>query len=122
MPWTYSQSTGELRRNGALVGTGYSGAGLTAATGRNNSAMEQVRDAGPIPQGQWHIGASANSPNTGPMTIALTPVGHTAHGRTLFRIHGDNAAGNASQGCIILPPAVRQQINQSGDTVLTVVP
>ena len=122
MPWTYSQSTGELRRNGSLVGTGYSGAGNSAATGRNNSAMQDVANHGPIPQGQWTIGTARRHATKGPTVMALTPVGHNALGRTAFLIHGNNAVNNASQGCIILGPTIRNQIASSGDTTLTVVP
>lgn len=122
MPWVYNQSTGELSHNGVVVATGYSGAGLIGTTGRNNPAMEATPDAGPIPAGQWDIGPAANSPNTGPNTITLTPTGHNAHGRTNFRVHGNNPTNNASHGCIIMPPAVRQQIINSADTVLNVVP
>ena len=43
MPWEYSQSTGQLRHNGTLIATGYSGAGMNSGTGRNNPAMEAVR-------------------------------------------------------------------------------
>lgn len=53
----------------------------------------------------------------------LDPVGHAAHGRTLFRIHGDSrlSPGTASEGCIILPRHVRAQISASGDIDLVVV-
>lgn len=122
MPWTYDQSSGELRHNGVVVGTGYSGAGTDSTTGRNNPQMENVVDQGPIPQGTWHIGPTYNHNNLGPNTMNLTPIGHTAHGRTLFRIHGSNPESNASQGCVILGPALRQQIADSGDDELVVVP
>lgn len=122
MPWTYSQSTGQLRHNGQLVGTGYSGAGMTSTTGRNNVSMQSIPNQGPIPQGQWHVGGAYNHPTKGPTVMALTPDGHNALGRTAFLIHGNNAQNNASQGCIILAPAIRQQIANSGDTTLTVTP
>lgn len=121
MPWTYSQSTGQLSQDGAVVGHGYSGAGTTAATGRNNGGMEAVRNAGPIPVGQYEIGGLHTSARTGPNVMSLTPVGHNAHGRTAFQIHGNNRTNDASNGCVILPPAVRLQIGNSGDTVLNVV-
>lgn len=55
--------------------------------------------------------------------MVLSPDGHNAHGRTAFLIHGDSRTnpGNASEGCIVLPPAVRIRIAQSGDTTLEVV-
>jgi hypothetical protein len=122
MTWEYNQTTGEMRHNGQLVGTGYSGAGTTTATGRNNPAMESTANAGPIPAGTWQIGTAVNSSQTGPNSIPLTPVGHNAYGRTAFEIHGNNTKNDASHGCIIMPPTVRQQIIDSGDTTLRVVP
>jgi hypothetical protein len=122
MPWEYSQSTGQLKHDGALIGTGYSGAGTTAATGRNNPAMQHVVDAGPIPQGQWSIGPAYQHPTHGPTVMNLTPVGHNALGRTAFQIHGNNPTNNASHGCIIMGPAIRSQIAASGDATLSVVP
>lgn len=122
MSWSYSQSTGQLKRNGVVVATGYSGAGTTTATGRNNPTMQNLHDQGPIPQGQWSMGPAYHHPHKGPTTMNLTPIGHNALGRTEFRIHGNNASNNASQGCIILGPTIRQQISASGDTTLFVVP
>ncbi|MBN1669662.1 MAG: DUF2778 domain-containing protein [Kiritimatiellae bacterium] len=122
MSWEYDQSSGELRHNGILVSTGYSGAGMSAATGRNNPDMENVANAGPIPQGQWTIGQPFDSDTTGPNVLPLSPIGHNAHGRTAFQIHGNNNTNNASTGCIIMGPAIRQQIAASGDNVLNVVP
>jgi len=122
MPWTYSQSTGQLRHNGVLVSTGYSGAGISAATGRNNPSMQGVASVGPIPQGLYTIGPLHNSPNTGPNVMNLTPNGHNAQGRTDFQIHGNNATNNASHGCVVMPPAARQQVSSSLDHQLNVVP
>jgi len=122
MVWTYSQSNGELRHNGVLIGTGYSGAGLNSSTGRNNSSMQHIANQGPIPTGQYLIGNSYNHPQKGPTSMNLTPVGHIALGRSGFMIHGNNVQNNASQGCIILGPAIRQQIASSADNQLTVQP
>ena len=122
MPWTYSQSSGELRHNGILVGTGYSGAGLNAASGRNNPSMQNVPNQGPIPTGQYVIGPSYNHPQKGPISINLSPIGHNVLGRSGFMIHGNNVQNNASQGCVILGPTIRQQIAASSDHVLMVQP
>jgi hypothetical protein len=138
MTWVYNQTTGEMRHvasgadggtpaavdggtNGQLAGTGYSGRGTTFQEGRNNPSMQGVVDTGPIPAGQYNIGTAVNGGSTGPNSLPLTPVGHNALGRTAFLIHGDNTAGNASHGCIIMGPTVRQQIMNSGDSVLIVV-
>jgi hypothetical protein len=85
--------------------------------------MERVRNVGPIPRGRYRIGAQHAHPTEGPLTMSQTPVGHSAHGRTNFLIHGDSVShpGNASEGCIILNHAVRQAIATSGDNDLEVV-
>lgn len=121
MPWTYEQSTGNLFLNGVQVATGYSGAGMTTATGRNNPALENMPQVGPIPRGQYTIGQPRTSTHTGPVAMDLNPVGHNAHGRSAFQIHGNNRSNNASHGCIILPRHVRDTIGASTDRTLNVV-
>src|SRR5258707_2372174 len=111
MPWTYSQATGTLRNpQGEIVATnGYSGSGV----GRNNTAMERERNAGPIPRGAYRIGASRNSTRTGPNSMDLTPApGTNTFGRDAFLIHGDNSLHTASHGCVIFGPNVRGQISR----------
>ncbi len=119
--WTYHQRSGRLLRDGALVGQGYSGDGPALADGRDNPAMEAVRGKGPIPRGRWRIGPLRTSRRVGPHAMDLTPVGHDAHGRSAFMIHGDNTASDASRGCIILSRPLRQRISDSGDSDLEVV-
>lgn len=121
MTWRYEQSTGRLSRNGKLVTTGYSGDGPEHAEGRNNPDMESVKGKGPIPRGRWRIGNPRTSPHVGPLAMDLTPVGHDAHRRSAFMIHGDNAARDASKGCIILGKTFRQAIIDSADRDLEVV-
>jgi len=125
MGWTYHQQTGLLTFNGQLVyGHGYSGLG---SLGKNNPAAEHIHGVGPIPRGLYRIGKPYDDPSQhdpatkkvthhglGPHVMEFLPDGHHAHGRTLFRIHGDNKNHNASHGCIILPPDVRRRISQSG--------
>jgi lipoprotein-anchoring transpeptidase ErfK/SrfK len=115
--WTYRSSDGELCHDGVFRGTGYSG----AAEGRNNPGLESMQSIGPIPRGRYRIGAPYTSEHLGPLVMALDPVGHSAYGRTLFRIHGDNARHDASHGCIVLGPGLRQEIAGSADTELEVV-
>ena len=43
------------------------------------------------------------------------------HGRSGFLIHGDNARGDASEGCIILPRYYRQMISRLGVRDLFVI-
>ena len=122
LDWEYSQSTGELTNTNqdGTMGTGYSGQG----EGLNNPDMQNVENVGPIPQGVYDIGTPRDSERTGPYVFDLTPQsGVDPWGRTDFQIHGDNALGNnsASQGCMILPRNVRNQIGASGDNTLRVV-
>jgi Protein of unknown function (DUF2778) len=116
MTWNYEQATGKLTHNTVFVATGYSGSGA----GRNNTAMEAIRNIGPIPRGKYSIGVPYNTQTHGPHVMALLPVGHNALGRSEFLIHGDNRSHTASQGCIILGPQIRHRISGSGDKVLEV--
>jgi len=119
--WTYSQKTGELHHDGRHVADGYSGAGA----GKNNPPMQSVADTGPIPRGDWTIsGPPADTKDHGPYVMRLEPAAHTeTFGRSGFLLHGDSkeSPGCASQGCVILPRAVREDIWNSGDRELQVV-
>lgn len=119
MPWQYHQSSGQLTFNGLPVGTGYSG----MAAGRNNPAMEHVGHVGPIPRGRYRIGPQTTHPSKGRLTMPLSPMGHSALGRTHFLIHGDSTRhpGQASEGCIVLDRTTRHTIATSADTVLEVL-
>ena len=124
MKWIYTQSTGQLHHDGKLIATGYSG-----APGHiNATASEGIRNKGPIPRGLWRMTqVYAKHPRLGPAAISLVPVGHPALGRSDFLIHADSIAkpGAASQGCIILPYAVRAQmaecVGKGGDGELVEV-
>lgn len=129
--WEYSQSTGGLTNVNNQTGertptaTGYSGSGA----GLNNPAMQNEPNVGPIPQGSWTIGPQqTNVTNTGvqlPASMRLTPdPGADTFNRGGFIIHGDNPARNrtASQGCPVFDRPTRNQIGNSGDTTLRVVP
>lgn len=121
MPWTYSQRTGELRHNGALVATGYSGTGA----GLNNPAMQGVQDVGPLPQGTYAVTAPFHHPHAGAYALRLTPAaGTNTLRRSGFLIHGDSRAhpGQASNGCIIENLQARHQIWNSQDHTITVTP
>lgn len=126
--YTYSQSTGRITANGTWEGSGYSGHGI----GLNNGALEAEVGLGPIPKGRWRIVSwtpgethyiDHNGHDLGPIVAILEPVGHDAHGRTGFRIHGDNEAMNhtASDGCIVDPRNVRQNWRASKDLDLEVI-
>jgi hypothetical protein len=117
--WTYEQRTGRfLDVDGEHIATGYSGFGPC----RNDPATERLAGLGPLPRGRYHIGHEVDSSTRGPVVLPLTPVGHDAHGRSGFLIHGDSREhpGQASHGCIILPRAVREMISDSEDRELLV--
>lgn len=119
--WKYQISTGELTDpQERFIGTGYSG---KLGVWRNNPDAESDAAEGPIPEGLWHIGSSHVSTNTGPMTMNLAPAmaSMDVHGRSLFRIHGDNKTHDASHGCIVLGPSIRSQIAASTCHLLNVV-
>jgi RHS repeat-associated protein len=127
--WEYSQTSGDLLRvihgERTPAGRGYSGNG----DGLNNPSMQGTANTGPIPQGDWIIGAQQdNTTGSGrsfPASMRLTPdEGTDTLGRSGFVIHGDNSRGDqsASQGCIILPRNIRDIIGGSGDNMLRVVP
>ena len=119
--WTYSQKTGDLEQDGSHVATGYSGAG----DGKNNPVLQSVRNVGPIPAGDWTItGPPFNTEDHGPYVLRLNPVAGTeTFGRGGFLIHGNSKEhlGCASEGCVILPRPVREQVWTSGDRDLKVV-
>ncbi len=119
--WTYEQKTGELQQDGKHVATGYAGAG----SGKNNPDLQNVASVGPIPTGDWKIsGPPANTAEHGPYVLRLNPAPETeTFGRSGFLMHGDSKEhpGCASEGCVILPRAVREQVWNSGDRDLEVV-
>lgn len=97
--------------------SGYKGAA-------NIPSRQCEKNIGPIPSGQYEVGSGRNSPNTGRMTLPLTPLpGTKMCGRGDFRIHGDNKKHNhsASHGCIIMPRAVRDILNDEGGGTLDVI-
>jgi len=103
----------------------YSGTGA----GRNNPAMQGIRNTGPIPQGTYNATGVANTLNglNSPNVIRLEPAAGTdTLGRDTFRMHGNNRANDASQGCPIVPPATRSvladMLRQGGQVRLNVQP
>jgi hypothetical protein len=121
LAWTYSQKTGELQQDGKHVGSGYSGAGV----GKNKPEMQGAHNVGPIPAGDWTItGPPINTSEHGPYVLRLHPEPETeTFGRGGFLMHGDSKEhpGTASEGCVIMPRAVREQVWKSGDRDLEVV-
>lgn len=118
MTWTYKQSTGEMISPNGAVTIGYSGHGK----GRNNPAMQGTQKIGPIPLGVYTIGKAYDHPHLGPCVMNLEPLPDIdTLGRSLFRIHGNDAQNDASQGCVIIGPTTRKTIATSDDRILTVI-
>ena len=114
------QSGQLISPDGTVIAVGYSGAPLA---GKNNPAMQQVRDVGPIPCGKYSIGAPEYTVDHGPYVLRLTPdPANEMYGRAGFLIHGDSivAPGNASKGCVIMPRFARERVFESGDLELEV--
>jgi hypothetical protein len=115
--WRYGQASRELLHDDRFEGSGYSGSGA----GRDAPAMQEREGVGPIPQGRYRIGPAYDDPRLGPCVMHLDPLpGTNTFGRSLFRIHGDNARHDASHGCIILGPAIRRLIAADPDRALLV--
>jgi hypothetical protein len=128
---TFQLSTGEIRLNGVLLGTGYSGAeGFI-----NDPGATGLVGQGPIPIGDWNIQGPVNSLETGPFSLPLVAASGTeTFGRSLFLIHGGLAGEpvdsptitpggrrTASHGCLIAGPDIRHQIANDSDHLLRVV-
>lgn len=124
--WIWEIKSGKVFDDtGTLIALGYSGGdkGLHPEA-VNNVEFVDIHNLGPIPEGDYTICAPREDDHTGPYTLDLIPdPANVMYGRSGFRIHGDNKHLNqsASEGCIILPIGVREQIWESNDHHLRVV-
>jgi Protein of unknown function (DUF2778) len=126
---TYRQKTGEVLRDGQLLAKGYAGwddgDGIPEpGEGKNDPAMQAVRNVGPLPVGHYRITPPFTHPTAGPFTMRLVPLhGTETFGRDGFLIHGDSRSqpGAASHGCIILSRADRELVWATGERTLEVV-
>ena len=118
--WIYEQALGRISHNNATLCMGYAGKG----DGKNNPAMQNIPFIGPLPCGDYTIGAPYDSPHTGDYTLPLTPnPANEMFGRNEFKIHGDSIEhpGEASDGCVIAALYARKRIWESGDRDFRVV-
>ena len=116
--WLYSQTTGRLTQNGALIGVGYAGHPPYV----NDPTAQSQHNIGPLPEGLYIIGEAVTN-DLGPLAMPLEPdLANEMYGRSGFFIHGDNPEhpGWSSNGCIVISHDVRQQISVSPDRALTV--
>lgn len=110
---SYEQATGRftIHTPAPIVFHGYAGRG----PGRDNPALQHVKNVGPPPRGVYRLGLPFLSDTCGPVCFRLTPDGgQQMFGRSGFLIHGDNRAHDASHGCIILDRSARDAIARIG--------
>lgn len=121
---TYTQSTGLLIDKGGVLGHTfqcYSGAGV----GKNNPALQAIKNVGPLPCGIYDIGELLLESEHGPYAIRLLPrPENKMFGRAGFMLHGDSIEhpGCASEGCICLSPKASRQIVYESKQSIEVVP
>lgn len=116
--WSYKISSGEISRD-SFSAVGYSG----QPECKNDPTKCGIHNKGPIPQGRYTIGQPIDTKTHGPFVLPLTPAAaNEMYGRSGFLIHGDSVVhpGTASEGCIIMPRNVREEIHESGDNQLEV--
>ncbi|MEN5017473.1 tlde1 domain-containing protein [Erwinia sp. Eh17-17] len=120
MTWEYNVRDHTFTHNGSnRLPANYAGAGGY----KDDPTKECIINKGPLPHGNYTIGAPYNSPHTGKYTLSLTPKSSSDMcGRDAFKIHGMNSKhpDDSSNGCIIAPLSVRKAIYNSGDTELIV--
>ena len=126
MPWTYCQSTGRLYDpDGHHIATGYAGGNEGKnPEGVNNHSMQDQKGIGPLPVGLYMFGEVVLQSQLGPFAIPLIPnLNNEMFGRGGFYCHGDTPAMNqsASEGCIIMPRIVRNEMYSSPDNQIQVV-
>lgn len=120
--WTYLQDLGKIFKDDPSTNVGFGWAGN--GDGKNNPAMQDWANVGPLPQGFYTIEAPHDSPRTGPYTLNLTPAPENQmFGRADFRLHGAAKVNPelSSDGCIVMPRPMREAIWNSGDHLLQVL-
>lgn len=110
--WTFESSTGRMfTPEGKLVAIGYAGGDLgTRPDAINNPALQNVHNVGPLPEGMYTFGPwISNHPRLGKDVFSLIPdPSNNMFGRGDFYVHGDTLLPrHASEGCIVMPNAVR---------------
>ena len=128
---SYQQSTGELSSDdGSIEGSGFAGNNSRHGVnpdhvpGFNNPGAQVLRKIGPLPVGLYALAEPITHPELGPLAFKLTPdPANQMFGRDGFWIHGASSTDpmNSSEGCIVLPHAVRARIADSAERSLTVI-
>lgn len=113
----YTQLTGELdleeTSQATWLGNGYSGKGKH----RNNPMSSAIIGWGPIPKGWYTLEGPFNKyvndqgHRLGNCVFRLVPdKDNQMFKRSGFLIHGDNKNHDASEGCIVQGPSVREHV------------
>lgn len=127
MPWIFQQSSGYfMHPDGVtLLTIGYAGGNMGKnPEGKNNPAMQNIVDVGPIPRGFYTFGEPVDHSTKGPFAIPLIPdPENEMFGRAGFFWHGDTIAnpGCASEGCPVSRLFARQAAWESNDHRLQVI-
>ena len=124
--WKFEIKTGRLfdPYTGKVLWQGYAGGNCGKdPIGKNNPDYIKVKSVGPLCPGVYTFGTPVAQSHLGPFAIPLTPdPSNEMYGRSDFYCHGDTTpSGNASEGCIILPRWVRDQMWASKIHTLEVV-
>ncbi len=95
------------------VALGWAGHG----EGKNNPAMQSVKNTGPLPQGLYRVGPWEDQhPGLGPIVASLIQVDGETFGRSAFYFHGPaldtTKFGQESKGCIVVPRAGRLKVKE----------
>lgn len=114
---SYDQASGETNLHDTahteFLGTGYSGRGVY----RNRPSADHIKGFGPIPKGWYTLAGpydnyvNSEGHHLGNCVFRLVPdKGTEMYDRTGIDLHGDNKTHDASEGCIVLGPAIREHI------------
>lgn len=91
----YHVSTGQMTLGNQVIANAGSGLGNY----RNDPNAQFMRNRGPIPVGEYVIGAEVNKPNLNGHAMSLTPVnGTNTGGRDGFYLHA--VAHGQTEGCV----------------------
>lgn len=125
--WFYIQDSGViLDEQKRKVTVGWAGHGA----GRNNPAMQQVHDTGPLPQGLYKVGSWGDAESEpsypahlGPFIASITQIEGETFGRSGFYIHGPGGADplQSSKGCIEIHRPGRLLVMQGAPDFMRVV-
>jgi len=107
--------------DGAVLGSAWAGNDASPTFnpkkvhGKNNPAMDHLKNIGPLPAGDWIVGPWHTHPTLGPICAYLVPAeGTDAKGRSGFAIHGPDrdpaTYGQESRGCIATPRPTRLRV------------